>query len=111
MGCPSPLAQWQVGLPQRRWQRESEPGRASSGICSERSAAYFRCRRLEASCPLGSIFICVPQYLQKIRCSTANSDRENSAARIGNLTAPEPLQLNCLPRQRSLGLAERLDVD
>src|SRR2546430_17616588 len=28
----SPAAQWQVGLPQRRWVREREPGRVSSGI-------------------------------------------------------------------------------
>ena len=31
MGWPSPEAQWQVGLPQRRWVRDSEPGNRSSG--------------------------------------------------------------------------------
>src|SRR5205823_5062382 len=55
MGCPSPpLAHQQVGVPQRRCVRASEPGKASGGICRPRSKAYLRWRKREATSPLAS---------------------------------------------------------
>src|SRR5208283_846378 len=55
MGCPSPpLAHQQVGVPQRRCVRASEPGKASGGICRPRSNTYLRWRKREATSPLAS---------------------------------------------------------
>src|SRR5207244_5389319 len=55
MGCPSPpLAHQQVGVPQRRCVRASEPGKASGGICRPRSKAYLRWRKREATSLLAS---------------------------------------------------------
>jgi hypothetical protein len=53
-GWPSPSAQWQVGVPQRRWVRAREPGKASGGICQRRSRAYLRCRKRAARSPWAS---------------------------------------------------------
>src|SRR5215467_13430450 len=54
---PRPSAQWQVDLPQRRWEREREPGRASLGIWKRRSSSNLRCRSRDASGPRGSLII------------------------------------------------------
>ena len=52
-GMPSASwAQWQVGVPQRRWVRASEPGRASAGMEKRRSRAYLRCRKRACGVPI-----------------------------------------------------------
>lgn len=53
-GCPSPSAHRQLGFPQRRCVRASEPGRASGGIRRLRSKACLRWRKRAAGSPLAS---------------------------------------------------------
>jgi hypothetical protein len=59
---PWSCAQWQVDFPQRRWERESEPGSAWSGIVSRRSSSNLRWRSREARDPRGSLFIVLLYY-------------------------------------------------
>lgn len=47
-GWPSPLAQWQEGLPQRVELRDREPGNRSWGKPKRRSRANLRCRQRAA---------------------------------------------------------------
>jgi hypothetical protein len=61
-GCPAPCAQWQVGLPHRRWVKASDPGSASAGSASPASSACFRCRSRAAWGPLGLSFILTVLY-------------------------------------------------
>src|SRR5205807_4442817 len=73
-GCPSPSAHRQLGLPQRRCVRASEPGRASGGIRRLRSKACLRWRKRAAGSPFASYqFICVSYNTQIAYCQHNSS--------------------------------------
>src|SRR5207237_21519 len=73
-GCPSPSAHRQLGLPQRRCVRASEPGRASGGIRRLRSKACLRWRKRAAGSPFASYqLICVSYNTQIAYCQHNSS--------------------------------------
>src|ERR1700730_4582698 len=69
IGWPSPSTHRQLGFPQRRCVRASEPGRASAGIWRPRSKECLRCRKRAAGSPLvlSHDFICLYYYMQRVR--------------------------------------------
>src|SRR6267154_4500134 len=76
-GWPRSSAQWQVGLPQRRWVRESEPGRASAGIEKRRSSWNLRWRSREAIGPWPGWIILLYIYTKNRHKSSGLCECEN----------------------------------
>src|SRR5208337_831491 len=99
-GWRGPSAQWQVGLPQRRWERQSEPGSRSSGRWKRRASSNLRWRSREASGPLGSCSSIILWYTYHKNSTKANlffecENRKGSGEPRGNAERHPMIGFGC----------------